>query len=243
MDAPAAALDLLLVEDDPVLREVLALHLRGEGWTVRETGDGAAALGLCAERLPDVAVLDVMLPGRSGIELCAALRALYQPSPGVILVTARASEADVVLGLEVGADDYVVKPCRPREVVARVRALARRLAPPPPPPPRAAPVEVLERGPLRINIASRRVSVGRSVVRLTPMEFELLAFLARAPERVFSRGQLLQSLWDVSNEGYERNVDCHVTRVRKKLEGAGLSAPVIETVHGVGYCFVLPAGG
>lgn len=241
-------LDLLVVEDDPVLREVLELHLRAESWTVRGAADGLAALERCQERRPDIAILDVNLPGRSGIEVCATLRAAYHPSPGVIFVTARGGEMDVILGLEVGADDYVVKPCRPREVVARVRSLARRLRrPQAPPSPEAAPTPALaprldeaplQLGRLHIDVVARRVQVGRAPVRLTPTEFALLHHLARAPDRVFTRAQLLSAVWETDNEGYQRNVDCHVTRLRKKLESAGLAPPPIETIHGVGYRYL-----
>ncbi|MGH7297421.1 MAG: response regulator transcription factor, partial [Polyangiaceae bacterium] len=120
-------LDVMVVEDDPVLREILALHLSAQGHRVRSAAAGEDALEECARAVPDVVVLDLSLPGRSGLEVCTALRERYQPSPGILIVTARASEADVMLGFDSGADDYVIKPCRPREVVARVAALARRL--------------------------------------------------------------------------------------------------------------------
>src|SRR5258708_7636154 len=127
MESPAP-LDLLLVEDDASLRDILTLHLRAQpGWTVRAVGDGELALAACAQHRPDIVILDVMLPGRSGLEVCTTLRVLYHPTPGVLMVTARADEADVMIGFDLGADDYVIKPCRPREVVARVKALARRL--------------------------------------------------------------------------------------------------------------------
>ncbi|HZS37560.1 MAG TPA: response regulator transcription factor [Polyangia bacterium] len=234
-------LDLLFVEDDAALRDVLRMHLEAEGWTLRLAEDGDAALAACAERLPGLVVLDVMLPKRSGLEVCAALRALYHPSPGVLMLTARDTELDVILGFEVGADDYVIKPCRPRELVARVRALARRLGGAPArasgAPPRPAQSDAIDRGPLRIDLAARRVTVGAQPLRLTPTELELLAFLARAPDRVFSRAQLLEEVFDSTNEGYARNVDCHVTRLRRKLEAAGLDPAPIRTVHGAGYCF------
>ncbi len=240
----ASALDLLVVEDDAALREVFALHLGAEpGWSVRLVEDGEAALAACAERLPQVVLLDVMLPKRSGLEVCAALRALYHPSPGVVMVTARDSELDVILGFEVGADDYVIKPCRPREVVARVRAVARRLdrggAPSKPRAPAAIArgEATIQRGPLRIDPAARRVSVGERLVKLTPTEYQLLLFLASDPERVFSRTELLEEVFDCTHEGYARNVDCHVTRLRKKLEAAGFTPVPIRTVHGHGYAF------
>lgn len=253
MNTPS--LDVLVVEDDPALRQVLDLHLRAEGFAVRSCGDGAEALARCQERRPDVVVLDVMLPSLSGIQVCASLRAHDPLRPAVLFVTARSSEVDVVLGLEVGGDDYVIKPCRPREIIARVRALARRLSlQPPASPPPARPASpaadlvssavtatvaaTISRGRLQIHPGSRRVQVDGGEVRLTPMEFSLLLHLAQAPDQVFTRAQLLESLWESMNEGYQRNVDCHITRLRRKLEAAGLVPVPIETVHGIGYRFL-----
>ncbi len=226
-------MEVLIVEDDAALREVLAMHLGAEGFGVRVAEDGEQALAACAERLPGVVVLDVMLPKRSGLEVCAALRALYHPSPGVVMVTARDSELDVILGFEVGADDYVIKPCRPREIVARVRAVARRTHAGA----REAEPELITHGPLAIDQAARRVTINASALKLTPTEFELLRFLARAPRRVFSRAELLERVFDSTNEGYTRNVDCHVARLRRKLEAAGLAPAPLRTVHGTGYSF------
>lgn len=230
-------LAVLLVEDDVALRDVLTLHLAAQpGWSVRAVGDGDAALAACAEALPDVVVLDVMLPKRSGLEVCAALRALYHPSPGVVMVTARAEEVDVIVGFEVGADDYVIKPCRPREIVARIRALARRVqTPSTPPPPAATPIA---RGALAIELEPRRATVAGTPVKLTPTEHALLVELAGTPDVVHSRAQLLERVFDTTHDGYARNVDCHVARLRRKLELAGLEPAPIETVVGVGYRFV-----
>jgi DNA-binding response OmpR family regulator len=220
---------------------VVALHLAAEGWRVRRVEDGEAALAACAERLPDLVVLDVMLPKRSGLEVCAALRALYHPSPGVVMVTARDTELDVILGFEVGADDYVLKPFRPRELVARARALIRRLGravtgAPAPDPARMA-GNVVAHGELRIDIDARRATVGNVVLRLTPTEFELLLLLARTPDRAWSRKDLLEEVFDSTHEGYSRNVDSHVMRLRKKIEIAGLRPAPIRTVQGMGYRF------
>jgi two-component system, OmpR family, response regulator MtrA len=230
-------LDVLLVEDDTALRETLLLAFAAEPWRVRWSDDGEAALAACAEALPDVVVLDVMLPRRSGIEVCAALRALYHPSPGVVMVTARDSELDVILGFEVGADDYVIKPCRPREIVARVKALSRRLTSAP------SSSEPLLGDGLSLDPTARRVMVGNQVVHLTPTEFELLLCLSRAPDKVFSRLELLELVFDTKYEGYARNVDHHIKRLRKKLEAAGLSPDPIHTVHGAGYRFAPTRSG
>jgi DNA-binding response OmpR family regulator len=238
--------DVLIVEDDPALGDVMAVHLAAEGWDVRRATDGEAALAMCADRLPDLVVLDIMLPRRSGLEVCAALRALYHPSPGVVMVTARDSELDVILGFEVGADDYVLKPFRPRELLARVRAVIRRLGrAAPAAPATAAPAPEAARkagttvvhGALTIDVDARRVTVDDLTVKLTPTEFELLLFLARTPQRAWSRKQLLEEVFDSTHEGYSRNVDSHVMRLRKKIELAGLTPAPIRTVQGTGYCF------
>jgi DNA-binding response OmpR family regulator len=234
-------MDVLIVEDDAALGDVMELHLAAEGWRVRRVEDGEAALAACADRLPDLVVLDVMLPKRSGLEVCAALRALYHPSPGVVMVTARDTELDVILGFEVGADDYVLKPFRPRELVARVRALNRRLGSSAPGAPDHDPVcaigTMVVHGGLRIDVAARRVTVDDIVLKLTPTEFELLLFLARTPQRAWSRKELLEKVFDSTHEGYSRNVDSHVMRLRKKIELAGLSPAPIRTVQGTGYSF------
>lgn len=232
---------ILVVEDDDALRDVLVMTLSDEGFEVRAVGDGEAALAACAERLPDLVVLDVMLPRRSGIEVCGLLRRTYTPSPGVVMVSARGAELDVVLGLEVGADDYVLKPCRPRELVARVHAVARRLGPVRGAPAASGREDVITRGDLRIDELERRVRVHDTELSLTPSEFELLVFLARHPGRVFTRLGLLEQVFDTSLEAYSRNVDSHVARIRKKIEQAGMTAP-IRTVHGVGYAFDEPRG-
>ena len=220
----------MVVEDDEILRELLSLHLAAQGHRVRSAASGEDALEQCARAAPDVVVLDLSLPGQSGLEVCLALRARYQPTPGVVIVTARASEADVMLGFDSGADDYVVKPCRPREVVARVAALARRIRPEP------GARELLRSGDLVVDVAAMRVSAGAQAIELTPTEHALLVTLMRAPGTVHSRKSLLATVWSSSHEGYARNVDCHVLRLRRKLEGAGIDAQAaIETVHGAGY--------
>lgn len=231
-----AGVDLLLVEDDAPLANALMLHLRAEGWNVRWAEDGDTALRQCRELRPDVVVLDLMLPGRSGLEVCTELRKSVSPTPGVIMLTARGSEADVVLGLEHGADDYVVKPCRPRELTARVRAVTRRL--------RIStdqeskrPLREIALGPLRVDPAERSARVNDHGLQLTPSEFALLEVFAQHPGEVLSRMSLLETVFDSTHAGYARNVDCHVARLRKKLEGAGLPAP-IETVYGTGYRFL-----
>lgn len=224
--------DIVIVEDDPTLADVLDMHLVAEGYRVRRADDGEVALAVCEQALPDLVLLDVMLPKKTGLEVCAELRRLYGPLPGIVMLTALGSEADIVCGLDAGADDYVVKPIRPRELLARVRSLVRRLSGP-------ESTNALSFGPLSIEEATRVVRVSNNVVKLTATEFELLHCLAREPNRVFSRLELLEKVFDTTHAGYARNVDCHVTRVRRKLEQAGLTSP-IETVHGSGYRFVPP---
>jgi DNA-binding response OmpR family regulator len=237
--ARGRSLEVLLVEDDVALREILQLHLAAQpGWNIRAAGDGEAALAACAATLPDIVVLDVMLPGRSGLEVCAALRALYQPSPGVLMVTARAEEVDVIVGFEVGADDYVIKPCRPREIVARVKALARRVRPNDDRSEPAA-TAALVYGSLSIDPGGQKVTVAGQPIKLTPTELAMLIELASEPNTIHSRGRLLERVFDTNHEGYARNVDCHVARLRRKLDAAGLVPSPIETVHGTGYRFVL----
>ncbi|RMH01515.1 MAG: response regulator [Planctomycetota bacterium] len=226
-----AAAKLLLVEDDPDLLEVLRLTLQREGYETIETGDGEEALRLARRQGPDLIVLDVMLPGLDGIEVCRRLRADPATSGVVVLMlTARAEESDVVLGLGVGADDYVCKPARPRELAARVKALLRRA--------RAAeqPLgdRILARGGLVIDPIRFEVRAGEKRLELTPTEFRLLQTLAGSPGRVFRRAELLDYAVGVGVTVDERNIDTHVKSLRKKL---GEHAGLIQTVRGVGYRF------
>jgi len=225
--------DLLFVEDDPAFRSVIEHLLVAQGWRVRAVDSAEAAVTACAAQRPDLIVLDLMLPGRSGLDLCRQLQTT-QPCPGIVMLTARGAESDVILGFEAGADDYVVKPCRPRELVARIQAVLRRLGV-------SARGATIERGRLRILPTERQVTVDEQVLQLTPTEFSLLLTLAAAPERVFSRMELLREVWDTSHPGYMRNVDCHVTRLRHKLGEAGLDPLPITTRHGLGYCFAAGA--
>ncbi|HMG55556.1 MAG TPA: response regulator transcription factor [Kofleriaceae bacterium] len=217
---------VLLVEDDRALREVTAHNLTDAGYLVEAVGDGEAALAAYERRRAGVVVLDVMLPGRSGIEVCCELRARYTPTPGVGMITARGSEADMVIGLDAGADDYVVKPFAPRVLIARVAAVFRRIG-------SAAPIQ--RWGEIEIDGDAHRVAVRGVPLALTPTEHALLAILIAAPGRVFSRRELLDSVFSTRHDGYARNVDCHVTRLRRKLEAAGLSPAPIYGVRGTGY--------
>ncbi len=220
---------VLVVDDEPMVREVVAAYLQREGFRVEEARDGAAALAAVAARLPDLVVLDLMLPNVDGYEVMRRLR--RRADVPVILLTARAEEPDRVLGLELGADDYVVKPFSPRELAARVRSVLRRARP------RPDPVR-LEFPGLVIDTGTREVLVDGHTVELTAREFDLLAFLAQSPRQVFSRGQLLEQVWDSSPDYQDPStVTVHVRRIRRKVEPDPDRPRWVVTVWGVGYRF------
>jgi len=211
---------VLVVEDDPAIADLVARYLRREGFGVRVEADGAAALAAVREQRPVAVVLDVGLPSMDGIEVCRRLRADGDWTP-VLFVTARDDEVDRVLGLELGADDYVTKPFSPRELVARVRTVLRR---------GTVATSSLEVGRTRIDVAQRRAWADGVEVALTSTEFDLLAALMRRPRQVFERAQLLSAVWGYQVTG-TRTVDVHVAQLRAKL---GAASP-IRTVRGVGY--------
>jgi two-component system, OmpR family, phosphate regulon response regulator PhoB len=218
---------ILVVDDEPTVREVVARYLERDGYLVREVGDGDSVAAAVREFQPDLIVLDVMLPNRSGLDV---MRDLDRSIP-IILLTARTDETDRVLGLELGADDYVVKPFSPRELVARVRSVLRRTA---------APVAVapLDFDGLSIDTSAREVTVGGTAVALTAKEFDLLAHLAARPRQVFSRAQLLTEVWDSSPDFQDpATVTVHVRRLRNKIEADPEQPRWISTVWGVGYRF------
>ncbi len=218
---------VLVVDDEPTVRDVVARYLERDGYTVREVCDGSEVAAAVEAFQPDLIVLDIMLPGRSGLDV---LRDLAHRVP-VILLTARIDETDRVLGLELGADDYVVKPFSPRELVARVRSVLRRASAP------AGPA-VLHFDQLSIDITAREVSVGGTTVALTAKEFDLLTHLASHPRQVFSRAQLLAAVWDSSPDFQDpATVTVHVRRLRIKIERDPEQPRWISTVWGVGYRF------
>ena len=229
---------LLIVEDDDDLRATLARRFSDDGYAVATAATGPDALAAVADEAPDLVLLDVMLPGLDGVEVCRRLRAEH-PLLYILMLTARADELDRVVGLEVGADDYVTKPFSLQEVVARVRAALRRV--------RAVRErmatagdtddEVVESGTLRLDPVRREVTVGGEEVHLTVREFDLLAFLARHPERPFTRSQLLEQIWGITYEGYDRTIDSHVQRLRAKIEADPGTPEHVRTVWGVGYKF------
>src|SRR6478735_12005549 len=226
----SASRTVLVVEDDPVINQAISDRLASEGYAVVRAWDGPGAVAAEAEHRPDVVVLDVMLPGYDGHEVCRRIQAA-RPVP-VLMVTARADEADLLVGLGVGADDYLTKPFRMRELVARVAALLRRVD-------RAAELagrRALELGDLRVDAPARRVWRGDEEVRLTPTEFDLLVCLAATPGAVVSRDRLLAEVWGWDGATGTRTVDSHVKGLRAKV-----GADLVRTVHGVGYALELPS--
>jgi two-component system response regulator ResD len=221
---------VLLVDDEPMVREVLARYLSREGFQVETAPDGEAALQALAEGTPDVVLLDLMLPRVDGLEVFRRLRA-SRPTP-VIMLTAKGEEADRVLGLEMGADDYVGKPFSPREVVARVRAVLRRAGTPTP---RVG--DVLECGDLRIDGGRREISVRGVEVPLTRKEFDLLHLMASRPGNTFRRSELLEEVWDFAWDGDSSTVTVHIRRLREKIERDPSAPRRLVTVWGVGYRF------
>jgi DNA-binding response OmpR family regulator len=233
---------VLVVDDDRHIAELVVLHLEREGFRVVTAHDSERALALVQQERPSLVVLDVMLPGRSGFEVCQEVRRREGPQPIILLLTARAQEADVVTGLEAGADDYVRKPFGINELVSRVRALLRlsRRDTAASLPSASAP-KTVSQGPLLIDRSRHAVAWNGRAISLTATEFNLLHHLASNPGMVLSREHLLRTVWGYHHDGYQRTVDSHITRVRKKLEGAGAASSLIVTVHGVGYRFDPPA--
>jgi two-component system, OmpR family, response regulator ResD len=222
---------ILLVEDDPTVAEVVVRYLEREGFAVEKVADGRDAVRVAGESLPDLVVLDLMLPGLNGLEVCRRLRTMA-PVP-VVMLTARSDEADLVGGLDLGADDYVTKPFSPRELTARVKAVLRRAQPPLAP--EMSP-GTIEAGALRVDLAAREVRLRDEVVTLTSREFELLAFMARHPRRAFRRDELLEQVWGYTY-GDPSTVTVHVRRLREKVEHEPARPRHLVTVWGVGYRF------
>ncbi len=219
---------LLLVEDDPALSELLEFRFTGEGYTVTVTPDGDEALLLASEEAPDLVVLDWMIEGTSGIEVCRRLRrdkaTAHVP---IVMLTARGAEDDRVRGLDTGADDYVTKPFSPRELIARVNAIMRRIRP-------ALAGEVLQVGDLTLDATAHKVTRQGRTLALGPTEFRLLKFFMEHPGRVFSRGQLLDAVWGTDSDIELRTVDVHIRRLRKGIELPDIADPV-RTVRSAGY--------
>jgi len=227
----AAMTNVLVVDDEPMVREVLARYLEAEGFGVVTAGDGVEALDRFGESTPDLVLLDLMLPRIDGFEVFDRMRTLGRVP--VIMLTARGEETDRVVGLDLGADDYVTKPFSPREVVARVRAVLRRTGGDAP----DTRDEPLAFGDLSIEPASRVVTLRDQPVRLTPKEFDVLFVLASNPGVVFSRIQLLEEIWDFAWDGDPSTVTVHIRRLREKIENDPSAPERLVTVWGVGYRF------
>jgi two-component system response regulator ResD len=220
---------VLVVDDEPTLREVVVRYLERDGYRALVAADGDEAETILRDQAPDLVILDVMLPGTDGLELCRRIRA--RSSLPVIMLTARGEETDRIVGLELGADDYVTKPFSPRELVARVRTVLRRTGLPP------EPREVVQHGDLVLDSASRDVRKGGRLVQLTAKEFDLLWFLSAHPRRVFSREHLMASVWGYQAAFDTGTVTVHIRRLRAKIEDDPDRPRHIETVWGVGYRF------
>ncbi|HLI88159.1 MAG TPA: response regulator transcription factor [Ktedonobacteraceae bacterium] len=230
---------ILVIEDDANITHIIRLYLEQAGYTVLTAGDGIEGLELHAREQPDLVILDLMLPALDGMEVCRRIRA-WASTP-ILMLTARQGEEDRIAGLELGADDYLVKPFSPRELVSRVKAILRRSA--------ANSVmggtyqsqkgdEEIRYGGLVISKPARRVIVNGQQISLTVKEFDLLVTLASAPDRVFTREALLNQVWGYTFVGDGRTVDVHIGTLRKKLEAVGDAPHYIQTVWGVGYKFV-----
>ena len=224
-DSDAMKSRVLVVDDDPALAEMLTIVLRGEGFDTAVVGDGTRALPAVRELRPDVVLLDLMLPGMNGIDVCRAIR--LESGVPIVMLTAKTDTVDVVLGLESGADDYVVKPFKPKELVARIRARVRRTE--------AEPAEQLAIGEVTIDVPAHQVTRAGEPIALTPLEFDLLVALARKPRQVFTREVLLEQVWGYRHAADTRLVNVHVQRLRSKVERDPEHPEVVLTVRGVGY--------
>jgi two-component system response regulator MtrA len=216
---------VLVVDDDPALAEMLTIVLRGEGFDTAVVADGTRALPAVRELRPDVVLLDLMLPGMNGIDVCRAIR--VESGVPIVMLTAKTDTVDIVLGLESGADDYIVKPFKPKELVARIRARVRRTD--------TEPAEQLAIGDVSIDVPAHQVERGGKPIALTPLEFDLLVALARKPRQVFTREVLLEQVWGYRHAADTRLVNVHVQRLRSKVERDPEHPEVVLTVRGVGY--------
>jgi len=225
---------ILVVDDEPNIREVVELYLRREGFEVEVVGDGAAALAAVERKRPDLMVLDLMLPVLGGIQVTRALRQGDERDIPIIMLTAKGEEADRIAGLELGADDYLTKPFSPKELVARVKAVLRRASDKPLVDPQAQP---LRSGEITLNPSTRQVWMGQEETVLTAKEFDLLWFLMNHPGQVFTRDQLLDRVWGFDFFGDASTVTVHVRRLREKVERDPTKPEYVLTVWGVGYKF------
>ena len=222
--------DILVIEDDPGIARIIRLYLERDGYRVATAGDGVSGLNAARADKPDLIVLDLMLPRLDGMSVCRALR--EESDVPIIMATARVDEDDRLAGLDLGADDYIVKPFSPRELAARVRAVLRRVS-------RQSPAELprVEYDGITIDFKTRTVVQGDKQPSLTPTEFRLLSMLASQPGRPFSRDQIIESVFGYDFDGYDRTVDVHIANLRRKIEPDVRRPRYVQTVHGVGYRF------
>jgi DNA-binding response OmpR family regulator len=220
---------ILLVDDEPEILEICRDYLKASGFDVATAKDGALGLSMARREKPDLIVLDLMMPEMDGLDLCRNIR--RESNVPIIMLTARVEEADKLIGLELGADDYMTKPFSSRELVARVKVVLRRVS-------GDAAAEMIRVGNVSLDRAHYEVQIGKRVLQLTPTEFEIMATLMSQPSRIFSRTQLLHAAHGVAFESYERAIDSHIRNLRHKLEPDEL----IFTVHGVGYKFYAEPG-
>lgn len=216
---------ILVVDDDPAINEMLTIVLEAEGFQTSSVTDGAEAVQTFHSFGPDLILLDLMLPGMNGIDICREIR--KESAVPIVMLTAKTDTVDVVLGLESGADDYITKPFKPKELVARIRARLRRTD--------ETPADVLEVGDLTVDVPQHTVTRGSQEIQLTPLEFDLLVEMARKPNQVHSREELLESVWGYRNASDTRLVNVHVQRLRSKIEHDPENPEIILTVRGVGY--------
>ena len=216
---------ILVVDDDPAINEMLTIVLEAEGFQTSSVTDGAEAVPAFLSFDPDLILLDLMLPGVNGIDICREIR--KESAVPVVMLTAKTDTVDVVLGLESGADDYITKPFKPKELVARIRARLRRTD--------ETPADVFEVGDLTVDVPQHTVTRGDEEIQLTPLEFDLLVEMARKPNQVHSREELLESVWGYRNASDTRLVNVHVQRLRSKIEHDPENPEIILTVRGVGY--------
>jgi DNA-binding response OmpR family regulator len=222
-----SAQKVLVVDDEDHILELARLYLSREGYQIETVTDGAQALARFGQLKPDLVVLDIMLPNVDGLTICKEIR--KQSQVPIIMLTARDEVTDKVVGLELGADDYLTKPFHPQELVARAKALVRRARIEPDQP------KLVRAGRLEVDFERHEVRFGETRLQLRPKEFDLLALLARHPGRVFQRSELLDLVWGYDFPGYTRTVDVHVQQLREKLTSGGVTNPTIQTVWGVGY--------
>lgn len=220
---------ILVVDDEPKIIQISRDYLESAGFSVLSAGDGKAALAVARAEKPDLVILDLGLPEMDGLDVTRALR--KNSNVPIIMLTARDEETDKLIGLELGADDYITKPFSPKELVARVRAVLRRFES------ASAAAEVIRAADVTLDVPRMRVTVGAETVEVTPSEFELLAVLTRQPGRIFTRAQLLDALHGVAIESYERAIDAHIKNIRRKIEPNPREPKYILTVYGVGYKF------